>query len=261
MQPGPDQIDHASRLKIAEDIADQLKGQFKDRVMAIAIYGSLAKGTDGPYSDIEMDCVLDSVICDQRQEWIGGGWKAEIDIFSVNSILKKAAEVGPKWSISHSGFIHNLPLYDSTNLYVHLRNTALRQPDLKFRRAMRDLIVEDMFEIEGKIRNSGFRKEFTALPYYAVEQTRWGALLLGLFNRHLYSSSAKIFLESLELDSRPEGYDDLCHLVINGELSDSGNVLNACERFWAGVNAWANANAIKLIEDFRELLAREMGNI
>ena len=261
MDLGPEPIDHTNRLKIAESIADQLKNHFKERVIAIAVYGSLSKGTDGPYSDIEMDCVLDDLGRDQRLEWCGGGLKAEVDIFSVNSILKKAAEVGPKWAISHGIYIHFLPIYDPTNLYVHRLKTALSQPEYKFRQAMRDLIVEEMFEMEGKIRNAGKRKEFSTLAYYAVGQARWGALLLGLANRYMYSSFDKIFNESLELDGRPDGYDELCRLVISGEPSNPELVLNACEKYWSGVSAWAKEKGIKLIDDFREILDREIANI
>ncbi len=257
MEPGPGRIDHAERLKIAEEIAGQLKDHFKERVIAISIYGSLAKSTDGPYSDIEIDCVLDGLDCDRRLEWCGGGWKAEIDFLSVSSILKKAAEVGPKWPISHSIYLHYLPLYDPTNIYVHRRKTALSQPDFKFRRAIQVLITEEMFENQGKIKNAGARGDFTSLPLYAVLQARWGALLIGLANRHLYSTSAKIFSESLELDGRPEGYDDLCRMVMSGTLSEPDRTLAVCEAFWDGVIQWAQEYGLRLVEDLDDLLKRE----
>jgi kanamycin nucleotidyltransferase len=254
MTIGPNPISHSQRMKIAEEIAGQLQDYFKERVLAISIYGSLAKGTDGPYSDIEMDCVLESLDCDRTLEWCGGDWKAEIDLLSVSSVLKNAAEVGPKWPISHGIYIHYIPVYDPTNLYIHRRKTALSQPDLKFRRAMRELIVDEMFEIQGKILNAGCRKDYTSLPLYAVLQARWGALLIGLANRQLYSTSAKIFSESLKLDGRPAGYDDLCRLVMSGALSEPERILSACEAFWAGVNQWAQENGIRLVDDLEDLL-------
>ncbi len=257
MTIGPDQFDHAHRMTKAEQIAGKLKDQFKERVLAISIYGSLATGADGPYSDIEMDCVLDGLDCDRRIEWCGGGWKAEIDLFSVSSILKRAAEVGPKWSISHGIYIHYIPIFDPTNLYIHRRKTALSQPETKFRRAMRDLIVDEMYGNQGKILNAADRKDFTPLPFYAVLQARWGGLLIGLANRYLYTTSARIFPESLELDGRPDGYDDLCRLVMNGTLSDPDQLLAACECFWQGVEKWAQEKGIRLVEDLQDLLHRD----
>ncbi len=257
MTIGPEKMEHAERLKIAEDIAARLKNRYRERVIAISIYGSLASGTDGPYSDIELDCVLDGLECDRRLEWCGGGWKAEVDIFSVSSILNKAAEVTPKWAVSHSIYLHYLPIYDPTNLYVHRRKTALSQPDYKFRQAIKTLITEEMFENQGKIYNAGFRKDFSPLPFYAVLQARWGALLLGLANHHMYSTSARIFSESLELGGRPEGYDELCQMVISGNLSEPEQVLAACDVFWAGVNRWAQENGFRLVDDLDDLLKRE----
>ncbi len=257
MSIGPEQMEHAQRMKLAEEIAQQLMAHFKKRVIAISIYGSLAKGTDGPYSDIEMDCVLDSLDRDHRLEWCGGGWKAEVDFFSISSILKKAAEVGPKWPISHGIYIHYIPIHDPTNLYIHRRKTALSQPETKFRRAMRDLVVEEMFNNQGKILNAGCRNDFAALPFYAAQQARWGALLIGLADRHLYSTSANIFTESLALDDRPDGYDDLCRLVMRGTLSESEQVLAACDRFWLGVEKWTHEKGIRVVDDFQVLLQRD----
>ncbi len=257
MTLGPDQLDHPHRLKIAGEIAEKLKDHYGERVLAISIYGSLAKGTDSPFSDIDMDCVLDGLDSDHTLEWCGGGWKAEVDLFSVSSILKKAAEVGPKWSISHGIYVHYIPIFDPTNLYIHRRKTALMQPEIKFRRAIRDLIVGEMYGNQGKILNAGCRNDFTPLPFYAAMQARWGALLIGLANRYLYSTSARIFIESMELDGRPGGYDELCRLVMNGSLSDPEQILAACERFWQGVGQWAQEKGIRLVEDLQDLLGRE----
>ena len=53
---GPQPYSHAERMTRAKEIAAQFRAKFD--VLAIGLYGSLARGTDGPYSDIEMHCVL-----------------------------------------------------------------------------------------------------------------------------------------------------------------------------------------------------------
>lgn len=55
---GPVNISRSERLQTCHEIAARLHEVYRDKILAIGIYGSVAKGTDGPFSDIEMFCVL-----------------------------------------------------------------------------------------------------------------------------------------------------------------------------------------------------------
>ena len=58
MYPVPEPMEHQRRMQLAETIAQRLMIRYGDLVKAIGLYGSLACNEDGPYSDIEMFCVL-----------------------------------------------------------------------------------------------------------------------------------------------------------------------------------------------------------
>jgi kanamycin nucleotidyltransferase len=254
MTIGPAPIDHETRLKIAKSIADQLTMHFGDKVIAIGLCGSLAQGTDAPYSDIEMHCVLDEPGLDTSLEWSAGDWKAEVDLKGVNAILKRAASVNINWSVTHSIFFYAQPLYDPSNLFIHLRKTAISQPALHFQKAIRQLIIDEIYELAGKIRNMEYRQDYSLQAYYAASLARWGACLIGLDNRFIYPSGGLILKTSLNLDNRPQGYDALCQLVMSGKLAEPETTIKACEDFWQGVNVWAIAKGIKLVDDLGKLL-------
>jgi len=78
-----------------------------------------------------------------------------------------------------------------------------------------------------------------------------GAFLIGLADRHLYTSGARLLEESLRISGRPAGYDDLCRLVMEGTLANSSQVVAACEAFWGGVERWSAARGIPLEEPRR----------
>ncbi len=80
MPVGPRPMDHERRMALVEEIADRILAVHQERVRAIGVYGSLACGTDGPYSDIEMLCVLRTEGEEFVYEWTPGPWKAEVDI-------------------------------------------------------------------------------------------------------------------------------------------------------------------------------------
>ena len=73
---------------------------------------------------------------------------------------------------------------------------------------------------------------------------RYGAYLVGLANRHYYTTSSKVQQESLTLPQRPDGYDDLCRLVMSGDLRDPHHISDLCETFFAGVEQWAATRGI-----------------
>jgi kanamycin nucleotidyltransferase len=251
---GPVSIDHTTRLKTALGIADRLSVHYGAQLLAIGLYGSVAQSADGPYSDIEMHCVLDAPGVDRALEWTTGDWKAEINLAGINVILKKAAAVEPDWPIVQGAYVNVQPVFDPSNLFIHLKKAAISQPATKFSKAIKDLIVGEMYELAGKIRNAGLRQSSVMLAYYAVEFARWGACLIGLDNRYIYPLPIKLFSASLELDNCPMGYEALCRLVMAGDLSDSHQTLQACEDFWQGVNVWARLKGLRLENELAELL-------
>ena len=97
---GPNRISPEKRRQNMQEIAQALREHYKDRLMALGVYGSLARQSDGPFSDIEMHCVLHGEGIDQSFEWSTGPWKAEVDVYSPDVILAQAAEVDGDWSIT-----------------------------------------------------------------------------------------------------------------------------------------------------------------
>jgi kanamycin nucleotidyltransferase len=230
-------MDRSRRLDLAREIAAQIQDHYRDirdvivdDVLAIGVYGSLARGTDGPYSDIEMHCVVRGSGVDVCHEWSAGAWKAEVDVWA---------------------------LYDPTGFFSRLRDAALLHPDEVFQRVIRDVIVGEIYERIGKVRNARAANDDACLPFLAVELARCGACLLGLAHRHLYTTSTRMFEESLALPGRPEGYDILCRMVMAGDLADAARIADASDAFWSGVERWAGERGIQIEQDLERLLSLE----
>ena len=84
------------------------------------------------------------------------------------------------------------------------------------------MIVWELYEFIGKIRNGAAMGNTAALPAWTVDLARRGGYLIGLAHRHLYTTSSTLLAESLGLAGRPDGYDALCELVMSGRLMDGG---------------------------------------
>lgn len=244
MSGGPQPIAREQRLHLAREIADRALAARGNDVLAVGLYGSTARGTDGPYSDIEIMCVLNTEDEDYSPEWVHGQWKAEVNFLSKNVLLAQATKVDERWPLTHGLYIHVLPLYDPQHFFATLREVASEQPEERFHEAIRDLIIFEIYEMIGKLRNARHSNNTAYFPEIAVSMARYGAYLVGLANRHYYTTSSKVQQESLTLPQRPAGYDDLCRLVMSGDLREPQRISDLCETFYTGVEQWAEERNI-----------------
>lgn len=251
MPGGPQPMTRRERLALAREIADRARVSRGEDVLAAGLYGSVARGADGPYADSEILCVLKTSGEDYSHEWTTGPWKAEVNFVSRDRLFAQAAEVQGEWPLTHGAYIHTCPLYDPEGVFLQLRRIVRGQPGDTFATALRALIVGDIYELVGKVRNAQHLGHGAGLPMLAMHLARYGACLIGLADRHLYTSGSCMFEESLRIHGRPAGYDDLCRLVMDGTLSRPAEVVEVCEEFWAGVERWSAARGIQLEEPRR----------
>lgn len=238
---GPVQISRSERLQTCQEIAERLQEVYKEKVLAIGVYGSISRGTDGPYSDIEMFCVLEESgeEIEFSYEWSAGPWKAEVNVCSADVLLNTAATVEDDWPLTHGPFFSPLSLYDPKGFFETLKKAAESPSKEEFTEGINGILVGEMYEFIGKLRNVNLNGPHTYLPYLAMEFAQYGAMLIGLHNRQLYSTGAKVLPEALELPHRPAGFDQVARLVMAGDLTDPAKIVSACEAFWEGLQEWA----------------------
>jgi kanamycin nucleotidyltransferase len=232
-----------NRMALVRDIVDRILASRQDAI-AIGLYGSMARGTDAPCSDVEMMCILDSQNEDYSREWSYGPGKAEVNFYSENIAVALAAEIDGDWPLTHGAFCNVLALHDPTGFFPRLRDVVLSQPDERFTETIRDVIVGEIYEAVGKLRNARHTGHTAYLPRLAIDLAMYGAFLIGLANRRLYTTGATVLEESLTLDAQPAGYRALCELAMTGNLSQPNPIFHVCEAFWAGVEQWARERGV-----------------
>lgn len=117
---------------------------------------------------------------------------------------------------------------------------------MDFSNAIHEVLVGEMYEFIGKLRNANRTGTQSYLPYLAMQFAKCGAMLIGLHNRKLYSTGARVLPESLELPERPDGYDAVANMVMSGQLSEPDRIIDACEQFWNGLVSWAAEYGYKI---------------
>ncbi len=251
---GPQPMDHENRLALAKQIAGRFHAHFGEQVHAIGIYGSLARNTDAAYSDIEMYCILKGEGIEKRYEWSAGPWKAEVDVQSAEVLVKWASELDEMWSLTHGACVDILPVHDPEHFFASLKDKVFDHSDQEFDMVIKDLIVGELYEFTGKIRNALATGNTSSLVLQITNLVKYGAFLVGLANRSLYTSSSSFHPESLALKDRPDGYGPLCEMVMRGELNDFQRIAQATDRFWDGVETWATVHGFRIHEELDDLL-------
>jgi kanamycin nucleotidyltransferase len=188
-----------------------------------------------------MFCVLEqsSESIDFSYEWSSGPWKAEVNVRSADVLLETASTVDGEWPLTHGPFFAPLCLYDPKGFFPKLKEAAKSPTKEAFKHAINEVLVGEMYEFIGKLRNVHLQGPHTYLPYLAMQFAQYGAMLVGLHNQKRFTTGSKVLPEALEMPNRPAGFDDVAQLVMSGELADSSRIVSACEKFWSGLDEWA----------------------
>jgi kanamycin nucleotidyltransferase len=248
---GPQPLSHTQRLTIAHEIAERVKVCFHPEVIAIGLYGSLAREEDGPYSDIELFGMLRIDQYEQRYEWCTAKWKAEVDLYGKQTLRERAAHVDGRWPLTHSAFQTVLPLDDPEHLFAEIRTIAQASPEPQFREAIENLLVDDVFECIGKICNARALGIPTALPILVLKLVQAVAMVVGLANRQCYTTGTSVIPEAMALPDLPNGFRELGQIILTGDLRDGQQLGIACERLWQGLNIWAKDHGYQFISQER----------
>jgi kanamycin nucleotidyltransferase len=254
---GPQPFSQAERRKHLQKITDQLRRHFGEDLLALGVYGSTGRGTDGPFSDIEIHTVLRGKDIDYSYEWSTGPWKAEVDIYSQDVFLHKAGEMDEFWPITHAAYAQIAALHDPEIIFPRAAEAVYDHSEVEVERVIREVIVGDFYEIVGKARNALALGRDTSLAAEAVDSARYAACLMGLAHKRLFTSAQTIFSEVLQLPGRPAGFDDFLGLVMRGELNDNRRIASSLDILWSGLEAWSSTRGLRLHYQFGELIHRK----
>jgi kanamycin nucleotidyltransferase len=254
---GPSPLERHDRELVAEAIVRRLLADHGEAVVAIAVYGSSATGLDGPYSDIELWLALDTGALGRATrrdlEWVWGAGKAEVNLYTVTAIRRRAAAIEADWALTHGQFVHAVALFERDGGFVdELRAAALALPAEAVRGMIADTVVCDLYETLGKIRNAGPLGRQHELPRHVVHLAEEAACLSALAASQAFRSGST-FLEEAAALTGPDGYAELIGLVRAGGLADTEALAAAAERYWTGLGAWIRLLGIDLTP-FRRMI-------
>ena len=246
---GPFATAREEKWAMVRKIRDKWLEGYTQEVLAIGVYGSMARGTDGPFSDIEMWAVMRNGVAISGHEFVLGAFKVEIDVITRKAFFEMAETIDDGWAIKAGTFIDVVPLHDPDHIFAAVKRMAMELPNARVHDVMREFMIWEPYETMGKLRNSLRMGNEAYVALGAKDLTWQAAKLIGLANRQYYTTRARTLAESLKMPSRPDGYRELAEVIMSGRLEDTTTVLQRCEDLWCGLNDWFSQLGISYTVD------------
>src|SRR2546427_908873 len=143
-------MERARRRKLAEDLADRVARSRKD-VVAVVLFGSVARGDDGPDSDVELTAVVRRE-GHEAQRFVLGGVLFNVYWSSAAGYRRHMLE--PDGDATRHGFLDGIALYDPHGWFRRLRREVAKLPPSFYRQSAEDALHQTV-----RVRLQGAQRE------------------------------------------------------------------------------------------------------
>ena len=203
-------VSHEERIEIGRKISSQILDSYKDAVLAICIYGSVAKRLDRPYSDLEIFCVVTDNLELTSKFYVYDGLLVEIDYFQESKFLGEAAKKGRDWHLGADQFGN-----DRMDFTQELQNATIG-------------MTESLAAILNAHLKSDQRDLRTRAFYMAWDTAR----VVFLYNRKFVLTTSWFWKQLFECQKQPKRFRKLVNVVAGFEKSTSSELVDAAEQLW-----------------------------
>jgi kanamycin nucleotidyltransferase len=241
---GPTQRSPAARRETAQNIAQALAEHHGTELLVVGVYGSTARGDDAAFSDLEMLALLASGAPHQVDEWVEDGLKVKLHRYQLEFAKQEAQRVGPEHCLERARYTHAVAIAGEPAHLEALAQLASNPCPTKVQTALRGLLLGELFEIVGKLRNRGAAVRM--LPVLAIRFAEFGAMALGLATGATVVGRVQLLGASLEMTGCPSSHKELVTLIQSGKLDDIQKLLLLLEDGlvewldWAAERKWAS---------------------
>lgn len=208
---------------MAETLLPKIKEKFGDSLVAIAVRGSTAKHTDGPYSDLEMFVFINAMPNGEsygKLRKIVDGLLIEVIWVTPENYIREVKEISRAWFGSGADYL--LPLYNEEKIGelnafvpVDIEKKCLDQAAA---------LWDHVQEAATKVLNAAESENASGMPLVMGDMFSNMLKMVSFFNAKPYTTFVQLIVESRQMPYRPENFDELTNLVVNGKYTEFANI-------------------------------------
>jgi predicted nucleotidyltransferase len=177
-----------ARRRLAERIAEAIMNRHWTGVHAIGVLGSIARGDDDEYSDLNVGVVTTGPSAGSLRSIVRrvDGAVVHLEVRSVDAWLDAARTLTPEWPLDANRFLIAQPIYDPSGWYPVLREAHLARlreaTDAEFARLARAALLSAIV-YTGRARREFVRSGADDTAYLLTHAALRTALVTGLLER------------------------------------------------------------------------------
>jgi kanamycin nucleotidyltransferase len=197
----------SERLKLAKAISKMILQKYGNEILFVGVYGSVARGEDADYSDIDMYVVTKSLT--SQRYFAYKGVPVTIHFKTVKEVLETIRNVTSTWPAEVHQFLEPKILYGSKKLPMEWKQIAKKIPAEDFYKAASTALIE-IYENVGKVKNACKQKNLGRC-IEAVWNVVWHAdMFVALLNKTYYGKPGFRGLEeATSFKKTPTNYSKL----------------------------------------------------
>jgi len=247
-------MSHAERIALAHSIKEALIRKWND-VEAVGLIGSVARGEDARWSDLDMICIVKSSSGKDDLFFVYQEVPIWIEVRSKSHILGRISEPMPEWPISACKWYDAIPLYDPLSIFQELRMFVDTLPQSFYIKGMEDSLLDALLELN-KIRAAHEVGDVIEARDAAHRFAHNLALFIAYLNHTFYRRGFKsIFIEYKEFKLVPAHYGDEIHKLVGHVFVDTSTLRASAENLWVECLKTAESNSVRLrqLESLEEI--------
>ncbi len=229
----------------AQQIADRLVKLHGEKIVAIFLYGSAARGDCGPYSDVEMLVFTKTPLQIKENYLVLDDVLYAIYCHTLEEAFKHLKQANKDLAIHPNVYLQAQALYDPQNLLDKLREAVQKLSEEQHREAAcRSL--HDLYEYYGKLRNAYARKDLINAIYALDVMLEHAAFLVALINRERFPTENNYYIQHTKFKRLPRGYQHFVDKVRLNRVQDLEEAFSIGQELWGALTEFAGEHGIQL---------------
>lgn len=234
-------MERVRRRRLAEQLAAKVQ-RSRDDIVAVVLFGSVARGDDGPDSDVDLCIITRRGGSRQKQYFVLEGTLFSLLWRSAMGVRHEMLDV--EGDATRHGFLDGIALYDPTGWFVRLRREVENVPASLFRESATETL-HNMYEYVCKARNAWREGDGDNVQYATGVVGYEARVLVALMNRYHYRSENTMTTAWRRFTDLPPEFARHVGALLQARTSVAARY-RAAMALWTNTQRWASRRGVSL---------------
>ena len=217
---------HKDREKVIREMVPLIERKFGKNLVALAAQASYARHEDFDYSDLELIAFVEKMPRGKKVGAMGkirDGLMVELAWMTKETYIEETLEVTENWYIAGSDklfpiinerFIESLSQYTPRNLEEKCLSHAASH-------------WYEVQESTAKVLNAISKRNKVGISLLVLDMYLRMLIILSFLNQTPYKTFSEFISQSRKFKNKPEHFDELTRIIVDGEYQDLPNLKQA----------------------------------